>query len=302
MNAKQEAKLTMGKGVEQHLDTNSAIIAAVPALVTAVSELKTIIANIVGTTQLKDVNLAGIAIDKTVSKQTLAQKTADIAGFIYAFAAATDNNTLQQEVNYNLSKLLKTRDEQLAPRCQIIHDKGIEFKTQLADYGITDATLADLQAAIDSYSATSPKTRTAISTRKTLKSNLAEEFRQLDAVLKKRIDKLINIFRDSHPDFVKTYESNRIIPDPPTTTTQLKGIVTNSADGTPIKGATVTIVELGKIAKTDSAGKYQFKPAILGTYTIRITATGFQDFEDDEVEIKMGTVNSLNVGLSPIDI
>lgn len=288
----------MAKGVEQHLDTNSAITAAVPALVTAVSEFKAIIAGIVSTAQLKDVNLAGIAVDKTVSKQTLAQKTADIAGFIYAFAAATGNNTLQQEVNYNLSKLLKTRDEQLAPRCQIIHDKGIEFKAELTDYGITAPTLADLQSAINSYTAASPKTRTAISTRKTLKSNLAEQFQQLDAVLKKQIDKLINNFRASHTNFVKTYESNRIIPDPPTTTTQLKGVVTNSADGTPIKGATVTIVELGKIAKTDSAGKYQFKPAIPGNYIIRVTATGFQDFEDDEVEIKMGAVNSLDVKLN----
>ncbi len=298
MNAKQEAKLTMFRGVELNLDANSSIIADVPALAVAVSEFKTIIANVINVARLKDVNLAGIATDKTVSKQTLAQKTADISGFIYAFATENGNNTLQQEVDYNFTKLLKTRDEQLAPRCQIIHDRAEENKSPLKDYGINAAKLADLQSAIDSYAAATPKTRTAVSNRKTLNSNFAALFRQLDTILKKRIDKLINNFRESHPDFVKNHESARLIIAPSTTTTQLKGTITGKADNKPIKGATITIVELGKTAKTDSLGKYSFKPVVFGKYKVTVTAEGYQPYENDELEIKMGDIRHLDVQLS----
>jgi hypothetical protein len=34
-----------------------------------------------------------------------------------------------------------------------------------------------------------------------------------------------------------------------------------------------------------------------GEYTLRVKMTGFQDFEDDEVEVKMGVVNHRDVKL-----
>lgn len=297
MNARQEAKLMMYRAVEKHCDDNSSIISAVLAFQTAFNSFKTKIADIVSTTQLKDLSLAGITADKGNSKQTLAQIAADIAGFIYAYASITDNNALKQEVNFNVSKLIQTRDDQLAPRCQNIHAKGVANLDALKDYGVTTAKLTELQTAIDNYSANTPKPRTALSQRKTLQSNLARLFKEADTILVEQMDKLVGAFRSANPDFVTAYESNRIIVDPATTTTQLKGTVTNNADGTPIRGALVTIVELSKTAATDSLGKYLFKPIANGKYTMTVSATGFESFQADNVEVKLGAVNSLNVEL-----
>jgi hypothetical protein len=298
MNAKDEAKLTMYRGIEQHLDTNSGIVSTINALATAVSAFKAVIAGIINTEQLTNVNLSGIALDKSNSKLALAQIAADISAVIAAYASATGNNTLEAEVSYTFNKLKRTRDEQLAPVCQIIFNRGTEYKAALKDYGINDTKIAALQTAITDYTAKTPNPHTAVGNRKTQTAQRRELFRQGDEILKKQIDKLIKNFRTSQPDFHNTYFNLREIPDASNTATQLKGIVTDSATNTPIKGATLTIVELNKTTKTDSAGKYSFKPVEHGKHTVRITAEGYQPFENDEIEVKLGDIRHLDVGLT----
>ncbi len=297
MDAKLEAKLTMYQSVEDHCDDNSDIISANIAFQTAFNNFKTKIAAIVNTAQQADLSLTGFAAGKKTTKQDLCGMTADIASIIYAFADATGNEELKGEVNYSLTDLLRLKDSLLAPRCQNIHDKGFENKEALKDYGITAATLTSLQNAIDTYIETIPKPRTAISSRKTLNSNLKQFFKEADAILENQMDKLAVTFKTANPDFVKTYFNLRKIPDTPTTTTQLKGIITNKSDETPIKDAVITVVELATTQKTNSSGEYQFKPIPNGTYTVRVTKEGFQTFEKDEIKVKLGVINHLDVEL-----
>ncbi len=297
MNARQEAKITVFRAVETHSDDNASIIATVPAFQTALTEFKAKIAEILAVEQLRDASLMGIAAGKSNLKQTLCRQTADIAGIIYAFASATGNEPLKAESNLSYSKLRQTRDEQLAPRCQNIHARADENKVALADYGITAGILTALQTAIDNYQTETPKPRTAQSQRKTQTANLRRLFSEADAILKTRLDKFAANFKTANPDFAAAYEANRIIIDPAVTTTQLKGKVTNQTNKDPIKDATVTVVEANITAKTNASGEYQIKPLAPNKYTIRITATGFQDFEQDEVEVKLGVVNKLDIEL-----
>jgi Carboxypeptidase regulatory-like domain len=298
MNAQSEAKLTMYQSVEDHCDDNSDIISANIAFQTAFTNFKTKVATIVNTAQQADLALTGFAAGKKTTKQELCGMTADIAAIIYAFADATGNDELKGEVNYSLTDLLRLKDSLLAPRCQNIHDKGFENKEALKDYGITAAILTTLQTVIDTYTETIPKPRTAVSSRKTLNSNLKQFFKETDAILENQMDKLVVTFKTTNPDFVKTYFSVRQIISPATTTTQLKGIITNKSDQTPIKDATVTIVELETTQKTKSSGEYLFKPIPNGTYTIRVTKEGFQTFEKDEIKVKLGQIRHLDVELT----
>jgi len=295
MSAKQNAKLNMYRTNEKHIDDNASIIAANPAFQTAFNKFKANIVAIQSAAQQKSVSLTGIAIDKTNAKQTLCQLAAKIAGFIYAYASASSNETLKQEMNFSVTALLRTRDGALVPRCQNIYDKAAANLAALEDYGVNAAQLANLQTALDNYSAKTAKPRIALSGRKTATGNLAVLFKETDAILKDQMDKLVETFREEHSDFVQTYFSTREIIDPSTTTTQLKGTVTDKSAGTPIKGATLTIVELGKSTKTDAQGKYSFKSIANGKHTVTAATEGFADFQAEEVEVKLGAINSLNI-------
>lgn len=223
MNSKQEAKLNMNRAVEQHIDDNAAIIAASPAFQTAFTKFKANIAAIQSTAQQKSAPLTGIAVDKINFKQALCNQTTIVAGYIYAYAAANKNNTLKNEMDLSITKLMRTRDEELAPRCQNVHAKGNALQTDLADYGVTKPLLTDLQTAINNYAAQTPKPRTAVSNRKTATGNIAALFKENDQILTDQMDRLIEQFRAAYPDFVQTYFSTRIIVDPPAKTKRTNG-------------------------------------------------------------------------------
>jgi Carboxypeptidase regulatory-like domain len=297
MNAKQNAKFRMYRATETHCSDNLEITKNMPAFTAAFNNFKAKLTEITGTTQQRSSVLVGITTDKNVSRQNLGKQASDAAGMIFAFASVIGNNTLKQQVNVSETKLVQTNEEQFVSRCQNIHAKGTEHLAMLADYGITEQTLNNLQSAIDEYVAKSPKSRTAKSSRKTMTANLSQLFREADIILKEQMDKLVVVFRAEHPDFVKTYEATRIIIDPATTTTQLKGKVTNQADGTPIKGAAVNVVEANLTVQTDAKGGYLVKPIIVGKYTVKFSAAGFASKEIDEVDAKLGAVNVLNVAL-----
>jgi hypothetical protein len=176
----------------------------------------------------------------------------------------------------------------------------------LADYGITQAALDSLQTAINTYSADTPKTRTAISQRKTTTANLAALFDETDRLLKDRMDKLVQTFKAANPDFVQTYEATRRIVKPPTTATQLKGTITDKTNGSPVKNATVTATPNATdppngdnnapiSTQSDASGDYSFKPLAHGNYTLTVTATGFNNFEASGVDVKLGEINTLDV-------
>ncbi|HEX8249697.1 MAG TPA: carboxypeptidase-like regulatory domain-containing protein [Pyrinomonadaceae bacterium] len=297
MNSKLQAKLNMYDAVKTVCQDNATTVATINAFKTALDEFKDKISTIKEVAQQKDMATTGIAADKKVRKQNLSRIASAVAGAIYAYAAVTGNNTLKQEVKFKNSDLLRTKDALLAPRCQNIHDLGAANVAALADYGINAAKLTELQTAINDFADAAPKPRAAKTTHSTIVASLTQLFDEADAILTERMDPLIGLFAATNPDFVATYQSARIIVDAPTTATQLKGTVTNQADGTPVIDATVTIVEAAKTAQTDSTGKYTIKPVEIGTYTVTVTKTGFNDFQITGVEIKLGQVNSLNVEL-----
>lgn len=297
MNAYQKAKLLMVKGIIQLCDESPAIIALVVAFQNALTALKAKVAEIEETAELNSLSLTGITADKVNLKLILCQLAADLAGMIYAYASETANQTLKQEVNFSLTKLQKTRDSETALVCQAIHDRAFELKDVLENYGVTVEMLTALQTAINDYAAALPKPRTAIGKRKTRKEIIKQLFKELDEILNERMDALMGKFRTTHPEFYQTYFNLREIVDPSTTTTTLKGTITDSATATPIKNATITVVELSKTAQTDSAGEYSIKPIEHGKYTVKIEKEGYQTFEDDEIEIKMGDIRHLDVSL-----
>jgi Carboxypeptidase regulatory-like domain len=294
LTAKQEANLNSQRTSEKHIDDNISIIAAIPAFLATFNQIKTNIAAILDGAQSKSASLTGIAAGKTSLRETLSGKIAAIAGVIQTFADDTGNAQLRAEMNITPSRLKRTRDEEIAPLCQFVHDRANAHLAALADYNITAARLAEIQTLINNYSAEVPKPRAAVSSRKTTNANIASLFKENDKLFDK-LDKQIETLREDHPDFVNTYFSTREIVDPQTTTTQLKGTVTDKSNGNPINGATVTVVELTKTAKTDAQGKYSFKPITNGKYTVTATAQDFANFQTENVEVKMGAINNLNM-------
>ena len=214
MNAKQEAKLNMFRATQK----------------SAVNSLNAKITSIIATAQQEDLVTKGITIDKAEAKKTLCQLAADVAAPIIAYAAANSNNQLLKEVSFTYSDLFKTKDDQLAPRCKNIHDAAQANLAALGTYGISAATVTILQNTINNYQAKVPDPRNAAAQKVTIRANLKNLIKEADTVLKLQMDKTIVGLKKTHPDFVSTYKSNRVILDPSKTSTSIKGVIISSVD------------------------------------------------------------------------
>jgi hypothetical protein len=232
MDARQKARFNMRKAVEQHLDENTVIIAAVPAFPTALGKLKTFNDRIAAAAGLQETPRTGVAKDKQARKDELIQNALKVVKPARAYAAATGDNTLRDEIDYSETDLNRLRDEQLAPRCQVIHDRAAALLEEMNDYGLTQAKLTALQTAIDNYSAETPKTRAARAETSVQTDNLEDLFSESKKVLL-QMDDMIDNFEDDHPDFVAKYKKLREIDEPPSRPRKPKDAGTGEGDDKP---------------------------------------------------------------------
>ena len=213
LTARQEVKLNMYEVVRMVVDQNSDIITASPVFVESFTEFKGVADGIRANAPLSGAVLTGITADKRVSKLSLSKTCAFVAGLGFAYAAKTKNNTLKAAFDFSENQLKRIKDGEIAARCQAIHDLLLENRAALEPYGVTTDKLQELQAAIDSYTATAPKPRTAVTNRSTIKANIKAQFARADKILEEQMDKLIENFAESAPDFVTEYKKARIIVD-----------------------------------------------------------------------------------------
>ena len=214
LTARQEAKLNMYDVVIAACDANAAAVDSNTAFKTAIGEFKTLVGQIHAAAPSSAAVITGLAEDKKTQKKNLSRTTAVLAGQIFAYASKTKNVVLKEAADFSESDIYRIKDGEFAARCQTIHDLGAENKTELADYGVTDANLTALQTAVNAYAQTAPKPRTAIAERSTIKSNIKQLFAAADALLTEQTDKIAENLTKDFPDFVNTYKSARVIIDP----------------------------------------------------------------------------------------
>lgn len=297
MNALQEAKLNMFRATQKHCAENATIVSSIPALETASLTLSTNVTSIIATVQQEDLITKGITIDKSEAKKTLCQLSVDIAAPIAAYATAKNNYQLLKEVSFSYSELLRTKDDQLAPRCKNIYDAAQNNIAALAPYGITSTTVTTLQNTLHNYQQKVPDPRNAKALKTTLTANLKKLFAETNAVLKLQMDKIVIGLKASHPDFIATYKTNRVIVNPSKTTTSLKGTITNAIDGSAIEAASILIIETDTKIITNKKGEYQIKPIPAGTYSIKISADKYKETRKAEIIIKQGQINKQDISL-----
>lgn len=213
LTARQEVKLNMYEVVRMVVTDHSDIIAASPVFVEGFTEFEGVADGIRANAPLSAAVLTGITVDKRVSKLGLCKICAYLSGLGFAYAAKTKNNTLKAAFDFSENKLKRIKDGEIAARCQAIHDLLLENRAALEPFGVTATKLTELQTAINDYTATAPKPRTAVTNRSTIKANIKAQFARADEILEEQMDKLIENFAESAPDFVTAYKKARIIVD-----------------------------------------------------------------------------------------
>lgn len=213
MNNHQENKLSSYKSTESVLDASAAIYdpnAGFKKFVHMYKDELSVLVNL-SIAQMQDTT--GAAIDKDELKNKIIKEIVQIAAALFALSFEKGDNTLAEMVNVYPSTLKELRDQELYAKCKGIYDKAVEYKTSIAEFLISPEKIENLGNDLKRFNDISSAPRTLIVTRKDATERIAEQIKKIDELLKSTLDKLINFYEFTNPDFYNQYKSSRMIVD-----------------------------------------------------------------------------------------
>jgi len=292
MDARKEAKLNMFRVIKQICEDNTIIVSTNPAFLATYNIYKAKLSTLIGTVTSELQVITGIAADKTTLKKNLSQSAADICALIFAYASSISNNTMRDAVSFTYTDLFKIKDDKIHETCQNIYNLANTNAAALVPYGISPTMLSAFQQSITDYANIVPKPKSAKAQRAAYTKSINTQTKEIDKLLTEQLDNLITVFKVSKPDFVNTFRSGRVVIDPNSTVTQLKGKIIDSLTKLPLQGALIEITGAKNYTcKTNKLGFFTQKPIDQGEYTLTITLDGYQTITITTYKAKLGQIN-----------
>ncbi len=213
MNRTQINRVTMFKTVAGVLDQNSSVWNGMAPAAAAVQQFKQKIAAIDAAAQKQETPVSGAVGDKAAARDELEDVLFLTCEALGVLAHTTGDHELEALVDLTPHALDKMGDEGLSNRATTVIARANTKKTELATMQVTQANLDELQEALQTYQSAKAKPRTAVVERMVQTETLPTLVREAGNILRDQIDKLVNLFRRSNPEFVAAYRSARVVID-----------------------------------------------------------------------------------------
>ncbi|WP_262904524.1 hypothetical protein [Hymenobacter lucidus] len=211
MNDKQRARLTMMQATLAVLDQHADLYTTNKALGKARTDLAALVQHLDPTaeTQQAATNPQTAGAVKRATKEHLAQRAAEVAAALLAYADEHNDIRLQTDADYSERQLQRATDNDLARIAKNLLDQAKEHLTALQEQGVTQQELTELADALAAYQAEQTAPRLATASGKAHTKALATDLRQATALLRNRIDKFLIRYQRPEPQFHTAYQSAR---------------------------------------------------------------------------------------------
>jgi len=143
-----------------------------------------------------------------------------------AYATTIDDPALRLKFDFSDEALNEGNEETVYNRCVNIGKAAVGLETELESCGMPVGQLAIVASTAKDYNDDLTINREKRTTGKTANKDLTLEYKAVDVILKKLLDKLVNNYKKDNPKFWAGYQDTRYIggwtegatlpPDPPT--------------------------------------------------------------------------------------
>ena len=131
----------------------------------------------------------------------------------------------------------------------------------------------------------------------------SEKMRANNAIYSNAMDMLANaqvFFKNDPSVAAKFVWANIVSQTRGTKAAGLNGKITDSATGSVIANAEVSVVNGNKIVVTDAEGRFDLSPLASGFYAVSVVKEGYNTVVVQNQEVKIGVVSRLNVVLETV--
>ncbi len=147
-------------------------------------------------------------------KRTIAEKADILNDAVEAFAAVTENPALEDKMSATASELNRLRNEDFIVRIMEVVTGTLAHKdTLLAEYGVTEEQIIDLQTDLNGFQNILGKPRAYQIASVQATKDLSALFTESDSVLYTKLDKVMKIFKRRDTTFYNGYLAAREIVD-----------------------------------------------------------------------------------------
>ena len=215
MKIEQNNKLRAAQATMETMTTHKSKWEDVTGIVDAMTSVESIIDRIVEQSRAQSASArSGHGAAKAELFQVMVNAAFTVCSGLKAFAAATDNTQLFAQVDFSRTEVARGREADVVNRCQTLWDLGTAHAEALDEkYHVNAADLTALKRAITDFSDVQPKPRQSKAAVSAATSELVKLFDELDEVLHKQLDPLIEKFKKSEPTFYNEYKTARAIVD-----------------------------------------------------------------------------------------
>jgi hypothetical protein len=210
MNDRQNAKLSMAERVLDVLKRYEAAYAALTPVAEAAAALRGNVADIVTTTKERGaVSVAAASLEKREAETRMVEGCVRHAAALYVLGFTTGSAELAPLQGVTEHSFYHLEDNAKLAQALRVLDLVRAHAAALAPYGVTEADVEAVAAAVEAYRALIAMPMDAIGERKQKTASVAQLFAALDSTLYDRLDKLMVLFKQAQPDFYGEYRTAR---------------------------------------------------------------------------------------------
>jgi hypothetical protein len=283
MTIKQENRLKMYLALRIFLKLNKSITDLLPNYNEFFADLDKAIVQIQTNSEQQQYNTKGITGNKKQWRDNLIRIAGDASRKIQAYAKYANNIQLLNETRFSDSDLKIASDIGLIDLSRGLYSRIETHIASLAAYGLTAATQPLFLEAIDTFDLAIPQRKQSQVSKKENTTLINEGFVNADTAID-QIDTLVEIVRLSQAVFYANYRATHKVTDAASSSLSVKGKISDSLAGSPIKDATLSFCldgnkEVIMQKKTAAKGGFLIKSLAEGEYTVTISKVGYQTLE-----------------------
>lgn len=242
------------------------------------------------------VNNTGIAQTKNQRREDLIEQAYFIANRLQSFALETKNTTLLSQINYTRTDFGRYRDMNLTGLCNTVLENAKLYLGDLKEYNVSEELIQALDKSIKNYTEYLAKPRASQTSVKIATTNLAQLFSETSELLKERLDRDIEVFYKSHPDFYNQYQNARRLIQVSINRLSLRIQVFEKDTQIPIPNVIIRINDQKEARKTTEKGNCQIRSLAKGNYQVSFEKVGYAT-QNVPVYIVDNETTELNVEL-----
>ncbi len=212
MNTKQTNRVSMYKTTATYMESHNTVWNVMAPMTAAMQSFTDKTAAIDAAAQQQETP-SGAADSKAAARDALEDVTFLACEALGVIGHTSNDHDLVALTSLSPSELDELSAEELVNRATTVLGEANARKTELAALRVTQANLDEFTQALERFRSAKEQPRTATAERMAQTESLANLIRDANNILRNQIDRLVNLFRRSNPDFVSGYQAARVIVD-----------------------------------------------------------------------------------------